>query len=186
MLSLQSFPRRLWWRRLPECTRRQKLLAHFELLICNRFVLLLETLMGRPSRHHAEQPTEQPTEPEQGPRAIRRRLGMSCRLRARGDAVTEPAVTFAGFPAHAARPSPADPGGIPAAPTRTLPRDVAAFTGRQQERHELVRVATRQYPWRGGNHSCDRRDGRVGRTAFAVHAAHRLADRSPMGRFSFP
>jgi tetratricopeptide (TPR) repeat protein/transcriptional regulator with XRE-family HTH domain len=61
-----------------------------------------------------------------------------------------------------------------AAATRGLPRDVASFTGRQRELDELADAA-------GGGaavniHAIGGMAG-VGKTAFAVHAAHRLADR---------
>jgi tetratricopeptide (TPR) repeat protein/transcriptional regulator with XRE-family HTH domain len=70
-------------------------------------------------------------------------------------------------------------GGVAAA-TRTLPRDVASFTGREQELLELVNAATDA----GGVVSICAIGGMagVGKTAFAVHAAHRLADRFPAGQ----
>jgi DNA-binding SARP family transcriptional activator len=64
--------------------------------------------------------------------------------------------------------------------TRTLPRDVASFTGRGQELEQLAEVAARA----GGVvaiHAIGGMAG-VGKTAFAVHAAHRLADRFPGGQ----
>src|SRR5271165_6908503 len=76
-------------------------------------------------------------------------------------------------------PGGAGTGGVAAA-TRTLPRDVASFTGRQPELEQLVEAA-------GGSagvvgiHAIGRMAG-VGKTAFAVHAAHRLADRFPGGQ----
>ena len=71
-----------------------------------------------------------------------------------------------------------------AAATRTLPRDVASFTGRQQELQELVHAAAGA----GGVvgiHAIGGMAG-VGKTAFAVHAAHRLADRFPAGQIFVP
>ena len=77
-------------------------------------------------------------------------------------------------------------GAFAAAATRGLPRDVASFTGR---RAELDRLA-------GGLDSLA--DGGVvgicaiggmagvGKTAFAVHVAHRLADAFPDGQFYLP
>ena len=53
------------------------------------------------------------------------------------------------------------PGAFAAAATRTLPRDIAAFTGRQAELAQLLGAidgAGRRR--RGGGHSRDRRDGR--------------------------
>jgi tetratricopeptide (TPR) repeat protein/transcriptional regulator with XRE-family HTH domain len=87
----------------------------------------------------------------------------------------------AGFEA-AARRRPA-PGGVAAA-TRTLPRDVASFTGRLQALGELMEAAT------GADgavsiHAIGGMAG-VGKTAFAVHAAHLLADRFPGGQIFLP
>ncbi len=75
------------------------------------------------------------------------------------------------------------PGGTAAA-TRTLPRDLASFTGRQRELAELVAAAAGA----GGVvgiHAIGGMAG-VGKTAFAVHAAHRLADRFPAGQIFLP
>jgi class 3 adenylate cyclase/tetratricopeptide (TPR) repeat protein len=75
------------------------------------------------------------------------------------------------------------PGGAAAA-TRTLPRDLASFTGRQRELAELVAAAAGA----GGVvgiHAIGGMAG-VGKTAFAVHAAHRLADRFPAGQIFLP
>jgi class 3 adenylate cyclase/tetratricopeptide (TPR) repeat protein len=74
--------------------------------------------------------------------------------------------------------------GRAAAATRTLPRDLASFTGRQQELRELVAVAAGA----GrvvGIHAIGGMAG-VGKTAFAVHAAHRLAPRFPDGQIFLP
>ena len=75
------------------------------------------------------------------------------------------------------------PGGAAAA-TRTLPRDLASFTGRQRELEELVEAAAGA----GrvvGIHAIGGMAG-VGKTAFAVHAAHKLADRFPAGQIFLP
>ena len=75
------------------------------------------------------------------------------------------------------------PGG-PAAATRTLPRDLATFTGRQEELDDLVAAAAGA----GGVvgiHAIGGMAG-VGKTALAVHAAHRLADRFPAGQIFLP
>ncbi|HEV3293766.1 MAG TPA: helix-turn-helix transcriptional regulator [Streptosporangiaceae bacterium] len=81
-----------------------------------------------------------------------------------------------------------DPGGAGtgavAAATRTLPRDIASFTGRQQELAQLAEAAAGS----GGVvgiHAIGGMAG-VGKTAFAVHAAHRLADRFPGGQIFLP
>jgi tetratricopeptide (TPR) repeat protein/transcriptional regulator with XRE-family HTH domain len=77
----------------------------------------------------------------------------------------------------------AAPGGVAAA-TRTLPRDIASFTGRQRELEQLAKAAAGA----GGVvgiHAIGGMAG-VGKTAFAVHAAHRLADRFPGGQIFLP
>ncbi len=75
------------------------------------------------------------------------------------------------------------PGGVAAA-TRTLPRDLVSFTGRQRELGELVAAAAGA----GGVvgiHAIGGMAG-VGKTALAVHAAHRLAGRFPGGQIFLP
>jgi tetratricopeptide (TPR) repeat protein/transcriptional regulator with XRE-family HTH domain len=74
-----------------------------------------------------------------------------------------------------------------AAATRTLPRDIASFTGREPELRQLTSVITG-----AGNpggvvsiHAIGGMAG-IGKTAFAVHAAHRLADRFPGGQIFLP
>jgi tetratricopeptide (TPR) repeat protein/transcriptional regulator with XRE-family HTH domain len=67
-----------------------------------------------------------------------------------------------------------------AAATRTLPHDVASFTGRQKELEQLAEAAAGP----GGIvgiHAIGGMAG-VGKTAFAVHAAHRLAAQFPGGQ----
>jgi tetratricopeptide (TPR) repeat protein/transcriptional regulator with XRE-family HTH domain len=85
--------------------------------------------------------------------------------------------------ARARDPGDAGPGAVAAA-TRTLPRDIASFTGRQQELEQLAEAAAGA----GGVvgiHAIGGMAG-VGKTAFAVHAAHRLADRFPGGQIFLP
>src|ERR1700749_1320164 len=87
----------------------------------------------------------------------------------------------AGF--EAAARGRAAPGGVAAA-TRTLPRDIASFTGRQEELAQLAQAAAGT----GGVvaiHAIGGMAG-VGKTAFAVHAAHRLAGRFPGGEVFLP
>ena len=87
----------------------------------------------------------------------------------------------AGF--EAAARGRAGPGGVAAA-TRTLPRDIASFTGRQEELDQLAEAAAGA----GGVvgiHAIGGMAG-VGKTAFAVHAAHRLAGRFPGGQIFLP
>jgi tetratricopeptide (TPR) repeat protein/transcriptional regulator with XRE-family HTH domain len=71
-----------------------------------------------------------------------------------------------------------------AAATRTLPHDIASFTGRRRELQELVDAAA------GAGrvvsiHAIGGMAG-IGKTAFAVHAAHLLADRFPAGQIFLP
>ncbi len=81
-----------------------------------------------------------------------------------------------------------DPGsagpGAAAAATRTLPRDIASFTGRQQELQQLAE-AVASTGGVVGIHAIGGMAG-VGKTAFAVHAAHRLAERFPGGQIFLP
>jgi len=71
-----------------------------------------------------------------------------------------------------------------AAATRALPRDVASFTGRQRELAGLADAAASA----GGVVSIHAIGGMagIGKTAFAVHAAHRLAGRFPDGQIFLP
>jgi tetratricopeptide (TPR) repeat protein/DNA-binding XRE family transcriptional regulator len=89
------------------------------------------------------------------------------------------------FEAVARGRGPGGPGaGGVAAAMRALPRDIASFTGRQRELAELVGAAAGP----GGVvgiHAIGGMAG-VGKTAFAVHAAHQLADRFPAGQIFLP
>src|SRR5262249_5809257 len=86
----------------------------------------------------------------------------------------------------AARDS-ASPGVFAAAATRALPRDIASFTGRQTELVRLLRATEGPAANRGvvGIHAIDGMAG-IGKTTFAVHAAHRLAADFPDGQFFLP
>ena len=79
--------------------------------------------------------------------------------------------------------SAAVPGGQLAVALRTLPRDTAAFTGRTRELDQLA-AAVCDTPGAGGVVSIYAVDGMagIGKTAFAVHAAHQLAARFPDGQ----
>ena len=83
------------------------------------------------------------------------------------------------------RPVPGGAGtGGTAAATRTLPRDIGSFTGRQAELGQLAKAAAGS----GGVvaiHAIGGMAG-VGKTAFAVHAAHQLAGRYPGGQIFLP
>ena len=70
------------------------------------------------------------------------------------------------------------------AAARTLPRDIASFTGRQRELAALAEAAAGA----GGVVSIHAIGGMagIGKTAFAVHAAHRLASRFPAGQIFLP
>ncbi|HEY0933113.1 MAG TPA: helix-turn-helix domain-containing protein, partial [Trebonia sp.] len=70
-----------------------------------------------------------------------------------------------------------------AAATRTLPRDIVSFTGRQRELRELGDAGSAGGPV--GIYAIGGMAG-VGKTAFAVHAAHQLAERFPAGQIFLP
>jgi tetratricopeptide (TPR) repeat protein/transcriptional regulator with XRE-family HTH domain len=72
-----------------------------------------------------------------------------------------------------------------AAATRTLPRDIASFTGRQRELAELADAAAAGTGGVVSIHAIGGMAG-IGKTAFAVHAAHRLAGRFPAGQIFLP
>ena len=77
-------------------------------------------------------------------------------------------------------------GGVAAA-TRTLPHDIASFTGREPELGQLQEAAARAVGSGGvvGIHAIGGMAG-VGKTTFAVHAAHQLAGRFPDGQIFLP
>ena len=79
------------------------------------------------------------------------------------------------------------PGAFAAAATRALPRDVTGFTGRQAELTQLLATLTAVAANGGvvGIHAIDGMAG-IGKTTFAVHAAHRLASDFPDGQFFLP
>src|SRR5262249_15214423 len=80
------------------------------------------------------------------------------------------------------------PGAFAAAATRSLPRDIAAFTGRQGELARLMGTLAGTAPADGGAVEIQAIDGMggVGKTSFGVHAAHRLAGSFPDGQFFLP
>jgi hypothetical protein len=79
------------------------------------------------------------------------------------------------------------PGTFAAAATRALPRDLAAFTGRQAELALLIGGIDALAANGGvvGIHAIDGMAG-IGKTTLAVHAAHQLAGRFPDGQLFLP
>ena len=77
--------------------------------------------------------------------------------------------------------------GSAAAASRTLPRDIAGFTGRQAELGQLMERWAKTADDGGvvGIHAIGGMAG-IGKTTFAVHAAHRLAGSFPDGQFFLP
>jgi tetratricopeptide (TPR) repeat protein/transcriptional regulator with XRE-family HTH domain len=73
------------------------------------------------------------------------------------------------------------------AATRTLPRDIVSFTGRERELAQLIGAVTA--PTAGGGlvaiHAIGGMAG-IGKTTFAVHAAHQLAGNFPDGQIFLP
>ena len=79
------------------------------------------------------------------------------------------------------------PGAFAAAATRALPRDTASFTGRQAELARLLGAIDALAA--DGGVACIHVIGGmagIGKTTFAVHAAHRLAGSFPEGQFFLP
>jgi tetratricopeptide (TPR) repeat protein/transcriptional regulator with XRE-family HTH domain len=74
------------------------------------------------------------------------------------------------------------------ASARGLPRDIAAFTGRQAELAQLLGTLAAAATMGGGVvgiHAIDGMAG-IGKTTFAVHAAHQLTAMFPDGQFFLP
>ena len=78
-------------------------------------------------------------------------------------------------------------GTVAAAATRTLPRDIASFIGREGELTRLFGVIDTTAAGSGvvGIYAIDGMAG-IGKTTLAVHAAHRLAERFPDGQIFLP
>jgi tetratricopeptide (TPR) repeat protein/transcriptional regulator with XRE-family HTH domain len=81
----------------------------------------------------------------------------------------------------------AESGGSAAAATRTLPRDIGSFTGREAELSRLLAALSGAAGDDGlaGIYAIDGMAG-VGKTTLAVHVAQRLAGRFPDGKFFVP
>jgi tetratricopeptide (TPR) repeat protein/transcriptional regulator with XRE-family HTH domain len=87
----------------------------------------------------------------------------------------------------AARDEEAAVAAFAAAATRTLPRDVASFVGREGELARLVSAVVGHATCGGVLKICAISGmAGVGKTAFAVHVAHRLADEFPDGQLFLP
>ena len=87
-----------------------------------------------------------------------------------------------GFAADEFPASTMEAGSIAAA-TRTLPRDIVLFTGRESELRQVVGAVEDAIGSGGvvGIHAINGMAG-IGKTAFAVHAAHQLAPQFPEGQ----
>ena len=83
-------------------------------------------------------------------------------------------------------PTPGAVGGLATA-TRTLPRDITSFTGREPELRRLTEAASHVAEAGGtvGIYAVGGMAG-IGKTTFAVHAAHRLAEQFPDGQIFLP
>ncbi len=99
------------------------------------------------------------------------RASFEAAARGRSPAAASPAVAAAGV----------------AAATRTLPRDIASFTGREPELRRLTGAVTGAGSLGGvvSIHAIGGMAG-IGKTALAVHAAHQLAPRFPDGQVFLP
>jgi transcriptional regulator with XRE-family HTH domain len=77
--------------------------------------------------------------------------------------------------------------GSAAAATRTLPRDIGSFTGRAADLARLLEALASATAGGGtvAIHAIDGMAG-IGKTTFAVHAAHQLAGNFPDGQFFLP
>ncbi len=95
----------------------------------------------------------------------------AARRRVAGDGLAEPGPAVTGI----------------AAATRTLPHDIHSFTGRGAELRELMTTVAEAIPAGAvvGIYAIGGMAG-IGKTAFAVHAAHQLAAQFPDGQIFLP
>ena len=91
-----------------------------------------------------------------------------------------------GYSPQSKEPAPGSVGGLATA-TRTLPRDIVSFTGRESELRRLIGAASPAGEAGGtvGIYAVGGMAG-IGKTTFVVRAAHLLADRFPDGQIFLP
>ncbi len=119
-------------------------------------------------------------------------LNLTGPVRAMFEATARGLVPAADFPSGEGRMSPS-PGSVPSAPVaavHALPRDTATFAGRVPELEQLMSELERALSGSGsgevlGVYAIDGMAG-IGKTTFAVHAAHLLAPQFPDGQFFLP
>jgi tetratricopeptide (TPR) repeat protein/DNA-binding XRE family transcriptional regulator len=111
-------------------------------------------------------------------------LSLTGVARAAFEAIARGHAAASGYPWSLGIGAPAE--AVAGAPC-TLPRDITSFTGREPELRELLdtTIDTAGSGTVVGIHAIGGMAG-VGKTAFAVHAAYRLAERFPAGQMFLP
>jgi tetratricopeptide (TPR) repeat protein/transcriptional regulator with XRE-family HTH domain len=104
--------------------------------------------------------------------------------------MANPSAVVDESPTAAAEDATGTPEGGPTAAVHALPHDTASFTGRTPELDQLMSELETALSGDGsgsvvGVHAIDGMAG-IGKTTFAVHAAHLLAPRFPDGQFFLP